>query len=415
MNCIITNEDRESLQECVLHLIDDYIEKNIESYKENKFLTEIYIAIYEILKDLYDIEIITEQFLREILNDSIGYYFKTIGIPRSFPDSFVHILTKEQKDDIQCHLINLQNLPQEKQKEDAWYTKRWNMLTASSIWKSLDTQSNQNSLICKKCEPLNIKKYNNVNIKSPFHHGHKYEPLSAQFYENTYGTELSEWGCIQHKIYPFLGASPDGINSKYENPRYGRLLEIKNIVNREINGIPLSKYWIQMQLQMEVTEIPYCDFLETRFIEFENEDEFEKGDSFHLTNDGKIKGVFIHFHGKEGPLYKYPPFQCNKDTFAIWYDKCLEENSHLTWVKNIYWWLEEYSCVLVQRNEKWFKTVLPKFKSIWDTIIKERETGYEHRKPKKRAKKKNKISDVLLKIRTESFSDTQINEVIPES
>ena len=93
-----------------------------------------------------------------------------------------------------------------------------------------------------------------------------------------FDTKISEWGCLPHKLHNFLGASPDGINSKYNNPRYGRLLEIKNIVNGEINGIPLKKYWIQMQLQMEVTSISYCDFLETRFKEFETHEEFEKGD-----------------------------------------------------------------------------------------------------------------------------------------
>ena len=33
-------------------------------------------------------------------------------------------------------------------------------------------------------------------------------------------------------------ASPDGINIKKDNPRYGRLLEIKNPTTREISGIP---------------------------------------------------------------------------------------------------------------------------------------------------------------------------------
>ena len=49
------------------------------------------------------------------------------------------------------------------------------------------------------------------------------------------------------------------------NERYGRLVEIKNIVNREITGIPKKEYWVQMQLQMEVTDLDECDFLETRF------------------------------------------------------------------------------------------------------------------------------------------------------
>ena len=35
----------------------------------------------------------------------------------------------------------------------------------------------------------------------------------------------------------------------------------------------------------------------------------------------------------------------------------------------------------------WFKTVVPQFKKIWDTILRERKTGYSHRLPKKKQKK----------------------------
>jgi hypothetical protein len=45
------------------------------------------------------------------------------------------------------------------------------------------------------------------------------------------------------------------------------MLEIKNIVNRDITGEPLHHYWIQMQVQMEVCDLDVCDFLETRFKE----------------------------------------------------------------------------------------------------------------------------------------------------
>ena len=59
-----------------------------------------------------------------------------------------------------------------------------------------------------------------------------------------------------------------------KNDRYGRMLEIKNIVNRDITGIPKKAYWVQMQLQMEVCDLEECDFLETRFKEYDNEQAF---------------------------------------------------------------------------------------------------------------------------------------------
>ena len=40
-----------------------------------------------------------------------------------------------------------------------------------------------------------------------------------------------------------------------------------------------------------------------------------------------------------------------KKDFDEWYDKIMEQNSHMTWVSNCYWYLEDYSCVLVPRNK----------------------------------------------------------------
>ena len=73
------------------------------------------------------------------------------------------------------------------------------------------------------------------------------------------------------------------------------MLEIKNIVNRKIDGNPKPEYWIQMQLQMEVCDLDECDFLETQFIEYENESEFKKDGTFHKTANGKQKGMLLYF------------------------------------------------------------------------------------------------------------------------
>ena len=412
MEEVINENDQQSIIECILYLIDDYLEKNLKMYKEDKFIDEIYNAIFTIVKDIYDINIISTRLLHYLVNYSIEYYFNTINLPRSLITSPVFNINTEDRDKIKAHINSLKGMTQYVQLSDKWFKERHTKITASSAWKAIDTQCNQNSLILQKCEPFNPNKYNRVNVKSTFHHGHKYEPLSTQFYESLYNTKIEDLGCIPHSQYNFLGASPDGINIKYENNRYGRLLEIKNIYNRKITGIPKKAYWIQMQLQMEVCKSQYCDFLETRFKEFETEEEFEKGNSFHLTENGKMKGIFICFHSTDGPVYKYPPFQCERVTFNAWYDTCMDKYAHLTWVRNIYWRLDEYSCVLVPRNKKWFNEVLPDFKTIWNTIQTEKISGYEHRKPKKREKKPKAENVIILKVRTESFNESQLKEAL---
>lgn len=59
----------------------------------------------------------------------------------------------------------------------------------------------------------------------------------------------------------------------------------------------------------------------------------------------------------------------------------------MTWIKNCYWKLEKISCVLVLRNKQWFKDNISSLQNIWSIIEKERDTGFEHRCPNKRAKK----------------------------
>jgi hypothetical protein len=90
--------------------------------------------------------------------------------------------------------------------------------------------------------------------------------------------------------YDYIAASPDGINVDSNNERYGRMVEIKNIYNREIDGIPTDNYWIQMQFQMEVCDLDECDFFETRMKEYSEEE-------FYADTTSKYKGV-VQFNKK---------------------------------------------------------------------------------------------------------------------
>jgi hypothetical protein len=207
-------------------------------------------------------------------------------------------------------------------------------------------------------------------------------------YENLYDTKIGDYGCIENDDYPHLAASPDGINIKLDNPRYGRALEIKNPTTREICGIPKKEYWVQMQMQMECLDLDECDFLETAFKEYENEDEYLADGEFNKTKDGKRKGIILCFNDGAKPIYEYVPLNIATYTdYEIWKDNIIDTHSNLSWIKDTYWYLETISCVLVRRNKLWFNAIKHKFNEVWDIILKEREDGYEHRRPKKRVKK----------------------------
>jgi hypothetical protein len=208
-------------------------------------------------------------------------------------------------------------------------------------------------------------------------------------YEKKYDTIIESFGCIQHKEYNFLGASPDGINIKQDSILFGRMLEIKNVVSRIINGIPKKEYWIQMQLQMECCDLDETDFLETKFIEYEYEDDFNNDGNFYLSNDNKQKGTLLLFYKNSNPYYEYQPLDIlNLNDYNIWFDNMIDKNNDKTFIEKIFWKLDIFSCVLIKRNKLWFKENIEKMKTLWNTILIERQTGeFINRIPQKRIKK----------------------------
>ena len=285
---------------------------------------------------------------------------------------------------MQQKILSLSALPQPMQKTIEWYQYRHDLMTASNIWKVFASDAQRNSLIYEKCKPFaSENRSNNWHATGSLQWGVLYEPISILLYETIYKTKIQDFGCIQHPSYSCIGASPDGINVDPSSDRYGRMLEVKNIVNREITGIPKEEYWIQMQLQMETCDLDDCDFLETRFKEYASEDDF------HKDKDREWKGAILCFIQRDlinsKPTYKYTPLDRKYD-LAQWVAETKDavKNDGLILFSTTYWYLDQLSCVYVQRNKTWFAAALPKILDTWKTIEKERETGYEHRAATKR-------------------------------
>ena len=328
--------------------------------------------------------------VEHLILNCIDFYDEYISVPRSIKDTTTtdYSIVSQEK-------INLiRSYYQPPQKSEEWYKYRNELITASSAWKLLHTEASINEYIYNKCKPFNIAKYKTVNINSPFHWGNKYEDVSVVLYEHLYDVKVEDFGCIKHPKYDYIGASPDGIVVS-ENRR-GRMLEIKNIVNRDITGIPKKEYWIQTQLQMETCDLDDCDFLECRFKEYENEEDFRNDGTFAKTKDGHYKGIMIQFFDGVNPFYEYAPFLCDETSFNGWKLSILEKNKEFTWIKNIYWHLPEYSCVYIKRNKLWFDSILPILAESWKIIQKEKQEGYEHRKPKQRTKTKKYVGDNVI-------------------
>jgi putative phage-type endonuclease len=426
-----TDEDRETIIDDALDELADIARENILEFKREDFDTEEVVGTWidsylcqhfeELTPARSDFSTATaaeadalnevlEVYIQELYNDIAERFYKEIAPFRASVGPVVSVgaaasgVVSEMSRKIQT----LREKPQPDQRTPEWYARRNNLITASAASKAFGSQASINQLVYEKCKnyaaasgpPPSGPLQGSVN--SPLHWGQRYEPLTVMVYERRNQTKLGEFGCIQHDTYPFIGASPDGINVDPAAPIYGRMVEIKNIVNREITGKPKEEYWIQTQIQMEVCDLDECDFVETRFKEYDSEADYTEdtpatdGVRGYSAN-GNEKGIILWFqtapaltyHGYVSQpiqLYEYAPIGATAEEYDTWEAAVFEKHKRdgNIWVRTIYWYLDEYSCVLVKRNRLWFSEAALVLQRVWTMIEEERQTGFEHRAPKKK-------------------------------
>lgn len=388
---MLTNDDKQNIMNEIVVLFEDYIVNNYLMIQNERFDEIIFQELYSILSLSYN-KILDHQQLMEIkkiIYETLNICYRCIIPKRSYSKD---LYIKKSFEKIKNRLEYLRNIPQPDQRTKEWYECRYNLLTASDFWKCFDTESNQNQIIYGKCKPLIVsdESETSINENSSLHWGQKYEPVSTALYEKMFDTEIEEFGCIPHSKYKFLGASPDGINVCEKSPLYGRLLEIKNPTSRVLTGIPKKDYWCQTQLQMEVCGLNECDLWETIFKEYENYNEYvNDGNDYNRCENGNYKGIILCFIINDKIIYKYPTLDISKQEYDKWEKDTILTYGENNWMKNIYWKLENYKKTLILRNKFWFNKILNHVTELWNTIIKERVDGYEHRAPKKRIKSNN--------------------------
>ena len=140
------------------------------------------------------------------------------------------------------------------QRSQEWLDLRENMITASDAASAIGESryESEDSFVKKKV--MRTKWAGNAATA----HGTLLEPLVRDLYDKKYNRKSHEIGLVQHREYPWLGASPDGVT---EN---GILVEIKCPMTRKIEAKVPKHYWPQVQLQLEITDLEECDFVQYR-------------------------------------------------------------------------------------------------------------------------------------------------------
>jgi putative phage-type endonuclease len=299
----------------------------------------------------------------------------------------------------------IKKLPQYPQKSAQWHEQRKKCVTATAIASVLleDKYKTPYDILLDKCgkgEPFK----DNKNV----HHGKKYEDIITLSYSLRRNVQVEggeRYGLLPHDNIKFIGASPDGICNKETycgtklSKLVGRLVEIKCpflrkiITEGNIDGdICPHYYWIQVQTQLEVTDLDECDFVQCKLYEYASFKEFEN-DTCHenqfLSNKTKLeKGCviqllpkkFIPEHDEDSIIYKakyiYPP-KINMSISEIkqWiFDSLNDFNENelsqdYYYDKVIYWRFDQLTITLIKRDKDWFNSKLPIIEQFWEYIL----------------------------------------------
>jgi putative phage-type endonuclease len=365
--------------------------------------------IYEMYTSMYDTTQHNEdslQFLENINSfktECLQIYTRIHELVEERLEVSESTYTAKDIEKISTQLNYLDNIPLPKQRTPEWYTFRSNRLTASDLGTVLELNpySSIKELILKKCG--HEKKF---IAGAAITHGVKFEDVAIRIYSDRNNVDIKEYGCIPHPSIEHFGASPDGIcSNNSDNKNYvGRMLEIKCPKSRELNGYVPEYYAAQVQGQLEVCDLEYCDFLECVIREYESRDQFLKdtkgGKSRGNLNYRKNcmeKGVLIEYYNliTKNYQYMYCPIEITKSLKLLenWEEeninKILEEDS-LEYVGTTFWKLEQYSVIFVKRDKEWFKMAKKQIDTFWSDVIKYRRDGVETLLPKKRKAKQKK-------------------------
>lgn len=383
----------------------------------NKYLSNYDIRIYDTVK----LNISYDSLKTESFQNLIEYYelidkSDSLSISkRKYLSEFVKNYFNEKTLEFKTRIENskgilekmklLKQLELPEQRSEEWYKIREGVLTASSLADAIGEGH-----FCTK-EQLLIQKCGGPRGEVPFEiveWGVKYEPIATTFYEKLNNLTVLEFGLVPHPEFTIFGASPDGI-CDIDSPEYyiGRMLEIKCPPKRQFTDEVPRHYWMQMQGQLECCNLEECDFLQVKFSEYLDENEYIEDNILEgdILKEGYSslnlpKGLIVAFiqtntNGNPTIKYEYSEFYSSYGSIKKWADNTLNDykNSDFKYdaIKFHWWRIERYECTLVGRDRKWWLSIQPKIIDFWEDVLYHRKEGIQKLLDAKEEKKTKRI------------------------
>ena len=263
------------------------------------------------------------------------YKYAKIDTPKEYIDGIIKHIKEERV--------------QVEQRSTQWYEDFGTMVTASEFHKLFDSERTRGQLVISKANPTphNSPKAVSTEQLKPMDWGIRFEPIVKQYLEKLWNCKVYECGRMKHTTQKKLGASPDGLVTT-EGNKYGRLVEIKCPFSRKVGlGIP-QDYWMQMQIQMEVTNLIECEYVEVEILS-------KNPKNLNPEFKESLFSGEVYLLEKEG-VYTYS------------YDRIDNEGYNL--IEVIPYAITKIHNELVLRDKVWYEGTLEKQKEFWDDVEK---------------------------------------------
>ena len=282
---------------------------------------------------------------------------------------------------------------QTEQRTAAWYEQMATVISASELGNLFGSAHQRAQFVLTKTVPP-PPRFQPLATPSdrmrPFDWGIRFEPVVKQIYEYKHGVTIKELGRMHHQVDPRCTASPDGlIASCPAGLRKGRLLEIKCPVTREIDGTVPKDYYAQMQMQLHVTGLQQCDYVEAVFVSRYNQMPLKEGPVLYSGFFAVIR--FAEPVMTQDFYYAYSPVNATSE-----WQPDIKDGEEI--IEITPWKLSQWSEQLIMRNEDWWKGMQPHFEAFWSDVEKAKQGEFQV-PDSTRPSKKQKTEKCMIQFR----------------
>ena len=356
----------------IIYLLENWLETPTTYAEMNEWLCSADEIIYG-----FDLSVIEQRYIDMILD--------------MYETQFTLMIQQRTPIVSQLEMDALLARTQTEQRTEEWYKQMTTIISASELGNLFASAYQRSKFVISKTKPY-VRRQQDLAVSSSrmsaFDWGIRFEPVVKQIYEHMHSATIKDLGRMIHPGDPRCTASPDGLIYHSTNPsKQGRLIEIKCPVTREIDGSIPKDYYHQMQMQLHVTGLHECEYVEASFSSQYNQECVKKGPPCLYYGVIALVRRGIVQHGQEYD-YIYGPLQCDD-----WQPMVDAEDDI---VEIIPWRLYQWSEQVVYRNDEWWRTTYPLIEEFWRDVEKCNRGEFQQIESKRPTKKLKPNHDACM-------------------